>query len=144
MGDQLVNAVMSSPDWEHRDLPGLGRLGRLLRPRHAAHVDGYGYGLRVPALVISPYAKHGLLDHQTLSFDAYLKFIEDDFLAGSGSIRRPTAGPTRGPTCARTSLLGDLRDDFDFSQPPRPPADARTLPRGLRVRSRLLAVIPAG
>ena len=33
-------------------------------------------------MVISPYAKHGYIDHQTLSFDAYLKFIEDDFLGG--------------------------------------------------------------
>ena len=41
-----------------------------------------GYGLRVPGIVISPYAKHGYIDHQTLSFDAYVKFIEDDFLGG--------------------------------------------------------------
>jgi hypothetical protein len=32
--------------------------------------------------VISPWAKHGYIDHQILSFDAYLKFIEDDFLGG--------------------------------------------------------------
>ena len=32
-----INAVMPSPDWNsHRDLPRLGRLGRLLRPRRAA------------------------------------------------------------------------------------------------------------
>ena len=43
-------------------------------------VDGQGYGLRVPALVISPYARKGYIDHQVLSQDAYLKFIEDDFL----------------------------------------------------------------
>ena len=46
-------------------------------------VDQNGYGLRVPAMVISPYAKTGYIDHQTLSSDAYLKFIEDDFLGGS-------------------------------------------------------------
>jgi phospholipase C len=45
-------------------------------------VDQNGYGFRVPALVISPYAKKGYVDHQTLSFDAYLTFIEDDFLGG--------------------------------------------------------------
>ena len=33
-------------------------------------------------MVISPYAKSGYIDHQTLSFDAYDKFIEDDFLGG--------------------------------------------------------------
>ena len=54
-----------------RDLPVLGRLGRLLRPRRPPTVDENGYGLRVPGLVISPYAKRGYIDHQTLSFDAY-------------------------------------------------------------------------
>ena len=34
-------------------------------------------------MVISPYAKQGYIDHQTLSSDAYLKFIEDDFLGGA-------------------------------------------------------------
>ena len=46
------------------------------------HVDINGYGLRVPGLVISPYAKKGFIDNQTLSFDAYLKLIEDVFLGG--------------------------------------------------------------
>ena len=32
--------------------------------------------------MISPYAKQGVVDKQTLSFDAYDKFIEDDFLQG--------------------------------------------------------------
>jgi hypothetical protein len=43
-------------------------------------VDGAGYGLRVPGLVISPYARRGYIDHQILSQDAYVKFIEDVFL----------------------------------------------------------------
>ncbi len=33
-------------------------------------------------MVISPYARRGYIDHQTLSFDAIIKFIEDDFLDG--------------------------------------------------------------
>ena len=45
-------------------------------------IDGEGYGFRVPGLVISPYAKAGYIDHQQLSHDAYLKFIEDDFMDG--------------------------------------------------------------
>jgi hypothetical protein len=36
----------------------------------------------VPSLVINSYAKQGYIDHQTFSFDACLKFIEDDFLGG--------------------------------------------------------------
>ena len=129
----LINAVMQRPRLElDRDLPGLGRLGRLLRPRRAA--DGRratATACACPALVISPYAKQGYIDHQTLSFDAYLKFIEDDFLRRrSASTRRPTAGPTRGPTCARTRpILGNLLADFDFTQPPRPPLILPERPR---------------
>jgi len=45
-------------------------------------VDGQGYGVRVPGMVISPYARPGCIDHRRLSHDACLKFIEDDFLEG--------------------------------------------------------------
>jgi phospholipase C len=34
-------------------------------------VDHNDYGLRVPSLVISPYARRGYIDHQVLSSDAY-------------------------------------------------------------------------
>jgi phospholipase C len=84
-------------------------------------VDGNGYGIRVPALVISPYAKRGYIDHQTLSFDAYLKFVEDVFLGGAridSADGRPDSRPT---VRENVPILGDLRRDFDFSQKPRPP-----------------------
>jgi phospholipase C len=85
-------------------------------------VDGNGYGLRVPALVISPYARRGYVDHQTLSFDAYLKFIEDDFLGGERLDPRTDGRPDPRPSVReRARGLGDLRRDFDFSQHPRPP-----------------------
>ena len=72
-------------------------------------VDENGYGLRVPALVISPYARRGYIDHQTLSFDAYLKFIEDRFL-GSARIDPATDGrPDPRPSVRENEpLLGDL------------------------------------
>ena len=74
------------------------------------HIDANGYGLRVPGLVISPYAKQGYIDHQTLSFDAYLKFIEDDFLGGQRLDPKTDGRPIRDPMCARTHrTLGDLR-----------------------------------
>jgi phospholipase C len=85
-------------------------------------VDQNGYGLRVPGLVISPYAKKGYIDHQTLSFDAYLKFIEDDFLGGQRLDPRTDGRPDPRPTVRETvALLGNLINDFDFSQSPRPP-----------------------
>jgi phospholipase C len=72
--------------------------------------------------VISPYAKQGYVDHQTLSFDAYLKFIEDDFLHG----RRldPKTDGRRDPrpdVRENEPILGNLADDFDFTQKPRAP-----------------------
>ena len=85
-------------------------------------VDANGYGLRVPALLISPYAKQGYIDHQILSSDAYLKFIEDDFLDGSrlnpATDNRPDPRPD---VRENATILGNLLQDFNFNQPPRPP-----------------------
>ena len=79
----LINAAMESPDWDSTAIflqwdDWGGFYDNVVPP----NVDQNGYGLRVPALVISPYVKTGFIDHQTLSSDAYLKFIEDDFLGG--------------------------------------------------------------
>jgi phospholipase C len=85
-------------------------------------VDANGYGLRVPGLVISPYARRGFIDHQTLSFDADLKFIEDDFLGGARLDPTRDGRPDRRPNVRENEpLLGNLVRDFDFSQRPRAP-----------------------
>ena len=85
-------------------------------------VDSQGYGLRVPALVISPYAKRGYIDHQTLSQDAYLKFIEDDFLHHHRIDPTTDGRPDPRPDVRENApILGNLVNDFDFDQKPRPP-----------------------
>ncbi len=92
-------------------------------------MDGAGYGLRVPGLVISPYAKEGYIDHQTLSFDAYLKFIEDDFLGGQRLDPRNDGRPDPRPDVRENApILGSLVNDFNFNQPPRPAFLLPTLP----------------
>ena len=74
------------------------------------HVDENGYGLRVPGLVISPYATQGFVDHQTLSFDAYPKFIEDDFLGGQRLNPKTDGRPDPRPDVRENApILGDLR-----------------------------------
>jgi phospholipase C len=119
----LVNAIMRSPNWKSTAIflawdDWGGFYDHVVPPT----VDGNGYGLRVPALVISPYAKRGYIDHQALSFDAYLKFIEDDFLGGQRLDPKKDGRPDPRPTVREdVHLLGDLRRDFDFSQGPRPP-----------------------
>jgi phospholipase C len=85
-------------------------------------VDQNGYGLRVPGLVISAYARRGFIDHQTLSFDAYVKFIEDDFLAGQRLDPRTDGRPDPRPDVRENEpILGDLSRDFNFKQKPRSP-----------------------
>ncbi len=85
-------------------------------------VDAQGYGLRVPSLVISPYARRGYIDHQTLSFDAYLKFIEDDFLGGRRLDPHTDGRPDPRPDVRENArVLGDLVKDFDFRERPRRP-----------------------
>jgi phospholipase C len=85
-------------------------------------VDENGYGLRVPGIVISAYAKKSFIDHQTLSHDAYLKFIEDIFLGGSRLDPATDGRPDSRPTVRENvPIQGDLLNDLDFSQPPLPP-----------------------
>jgi phospholipase C len=120
---KLVNAAMSGPEWNSTAIfvswdDWGGFYDHVKPPR----VDENGYGLRVPGLVISPYARRGVIDHQTLSFDAYVKFIEDDFLGGSRLDPKTDGRPDPRPDVReRAPILGDLANDFDFKQRPRAP-----------------------
>ena len=79
--------------------------------------------------MISPYAKQGFIDHQTLSFDAYLKFIEDDFLNGQRIDPQTDGRPDPRPTVRESvTQLGNLVNDFDFSLPARQPLILKTTP----------------
>ncbi len=117
----LINAVMKSKDWNSTAIflvwDDWGGFYDHVKP---PTVDGAGYGMRVPGIVISPYARRNFIDKQTLSFDAYVKFIEDDFL-GSQRLNPKTDGrPDPRPTVRENvRRLGDLRRDFDFNQKPR-------------------------
>jgi len=119
----LINAVMKSPDWKSTAIflswdDWGGFYDGVIPPAG----DENGYGLRVPGIVISPYARKGYIDPQTLSSDAYLKFIEDDFLAGARLNPKTDHRPDRRPDVREDlPILGNLTQDFNFSQAPRPP-----------------------
>ncbi len=119
----LINAIMASPDWKSTAIflswDDWGGFYDHVVPPIA---DQNGYGLRVPGMVISPYARTGLIDHQTLSHDAYNKFIEDAFLGGQRLDPRTDGRPDPRPSVREASpLLGDLRADFDFTRAPLSP-----------------------
>jgi len=127
-----INAIMQGPDWNSTAIfvswdDWGGFYDHVVPPV----IDHQGYGLRVPGIVISPYARRGYIDHQTLSHDAYVKFIEDLFLDGARLDPKTDGRPDSRPNVRENfTQLGDLRNDFDFSQSPRPP---QILPGGIVV-----------
>jgi phospholipase C len=134
----LINAVMDGPDWNSTAIflswdDWGGFYDHVVPPK----VDENGYGLRVPGLLISPFARRGYVDHQTLSFDAYLKLIEDLFLGGMRIDPATDQRPDPRPRVRESvPLLGDLLNEFDFSRdplprlllPPRPPPGPASRP----------------
>jgi phospholipase C len=120
----LIDTIMQSPQWNSTAIfVAWDDWGGLYDNARPPHVDGLGYGLRVPALMISPYARQGFIDHQTLSFDAYAKFIEADFLGGRALNPKSDGRPDPRPDVRESlSILGSLSREFNFKQPPRKPA----------------------
>jgi phospholipase C len=119
---RVVNAAMRGPDWLHTAIfltwDDWGGFYDHVRP---PSIDMNGYGLRVPGIVISPWVRPGI-DHQTLSFDAFLKLIEDRFLDGRRLDGKNWGWPDARPsTRENAAILGDLRLEFDFTQQPLEP-----------------------
>jgi phospholipase C len=73
-----------------------------------------GLGMRVPLLIVSPYAKAGTVDHDTGQFSSILALIEHNFGLPSLTTLNPNAEDGRQPN--------DLLDNFNFK---RSPADVR-------------------
>ena len=104
----LVNAVMEGPDWNTTAIfISWDDWGGFYDHVPPPKVDKYGFGIRVPGLVISPYAKQNYVDHKTYSFDSWLRTVEERFGVN--------------PMTARDTKANDMLNAFDFSQNPRPP-----------------------
>jgi phospholipase C len=72
-----------------------------------ARVDRFGFGIRVPMLILSPYAKQGFVDHTLGEFSSVLRFIEDNW--GLSQLTH------------RDQQARNLTEAFDFTQSPRSP-----------------------
>jgi phospholipase C len=120
----LVNAVMEDPEtWSSTAIflfwDDWGGFYDHVPP---PQVNPYGYGIRVPGMIISPWVRPGKIDHQQLSFDAFLKFVEDTFLSGQRLDPATDGRPDSRPSVPDgMQEAGDLRYDFDFTQTPIDP-----------------------
>lgn len=96
-------------------------------------VDAYGYGLRVPAIMISPYAYQGKIDSTQLDFTSILKFIEENWGVA--------------PLASRDAAANSLSSAFDFNQPPRQAAFltlSRQNPTGIKANAASVIYIAYG
>jgi phospholipase C len=124
----LVNAVMNGPQeqWNHTAIfvtwdDWGGFYDHVKPPQNIAGVPGDNYGFRVPAFMISPWSARGI-DHATMSFDAFLRLIEDRFLNRQRLDGRNQGWPDSRPSTRETAPeLHPLNDAFDFTQQPIPP-----------------------
>ena len=102
-----VNAVMQGPDWDSTAIvitwDDFGGFYDHVPPPQA---DQFGLGLRVPLLIISPFAKPGYISHTTYEFASFLKLVEERF----GLV---TLGD-------RDTAANDMLDSFNFTQQPLP------------------------
>jgi phospholipase C len=106
VADDIVNKVGASADWGSAAIfITWDCFGGFYDHVPPPQVDQYGYGFRVPCLVISPFAKAGYLDDTTNDHTSILKFVEDRF--------------GLSPLSTRDAAANNLTEAFDFSQQPR-------------------------
>jgi phospholipase C len=106
----LVNAVMKSSEWSSTAIVVTwDDYGGFYDHVPPPQVGAAGEGFRVPTLVISPYAKHGFVDHTPYEFSSLLSLVESNF--GLPSLgQRDSVGIGKN----------DMMNSFDFNQDPQP------------------------
>ncbi|HLO31459.1 MAG TPA: alkaline phosphatase family protein [Anaerolineales bacterium] len=104
----LIQALMRSDSWDSSAFLLLyddwgGWYDHVKPPQ----VDKHGYGLRVPGLLVSAYARRGYVDSTVLDFTSVPKFIEENW--------------NLEPIAERDAKSNSFMKAFDFSQSPRQP-----------------------
>lgn len=102
----IIQELMRSDAWEHSAFMLLyddwgGWYDHVAPPQ----VDEYGYGPRVPALLVSPYARQGFVDNTELDFTSILKFVQYNW--------------SIAPLAERDAKANNFLTAFDFDQTPR-------------------------
>jgi len=112
-----INAIMNSPLWASTAIfltwDDFGGFYDHVTPPTK---DVVGWGPRVPTIVISPYARAGMIDHTASSFSSIVHFIELRYNLTPLGIEDATASP--------------LTEAFDFGQAPLKPLTLTPHPCG--------------
>ena len=114
-----INAIMAGPLWNETAIfltwDDFGGFYDHVAP---PQVDRYGFGPRVPMLIISPYARAGKVVATVYEFSSVLKFAETMF--------------GLQPLTQRDKSAKAMLDSFDFTQHPLPPLllEERACPTG--------------
>jgi phospholipase C len=108
----VVNAIGKSSAWRSTAIVILwDDWGGFYDDVPPPQLDFRGLGIRVPAIVVSPYAKAHYVSHTRYEFGSVVRFVESVFgLPVLGSV-------AEGYTDGRANSLDDC---FDFRQRPRP------------------------
>ncbi|HET6276670.1 MAG TPA: alkaline phosphatase family protein [Candidatus Cybelea sp.] len=103
----VVNAIGKSPFWKSTAIFIFwDDSGGFFDAEKPGYVDYDGFGIRIPMIIISPYAKKGWVSHVHYEHGSILKFIENRFdLAPLAASDKRATSPER--------------DSFNFSQTPR-------------------------
>jgi hypothetical protein len=109
---KVISAVMHGPDWQSSVIiltwDDYGGFYDHVPPPQKT---GLGFGPRVPAIIISPYSRAGMVDHTTYNFDSMLRFIEQRF----------NLAPLTNADATANSIAGSL----NFGQKPLAPLHMR-------------------
>jgi len=104
---QQINAIMQGPDWNTTAIfLTWDDFGGFYDHAVPANLDYWGFGPRVPMIIISPYARAGTVVHTQYEFSSVLRFIESRY--------------NLAQLTARDMAASDMTDAFNFSQTPLP------------------------
>lgn len=113
----IVGAVQSSPYWNSTAiLITWDDFGGWYDHVAPPQLDSHGDGFRVPLIMVSPFARHGYVDHTLSDHTSVMKFIEMVF-----------GLPPVTQRDGQASDLSEALNSMYYSQVARPPADALSI-----------------
>lgn len=107
VANDIINKLGASPYWDSAAVfVTWDDYGGFFDHVPPPQVDEFGYGFRVPCLVVSPYAKAGFIDSTVNDHTSILRFVEDRY--------------GLAPLGTRDAAANNMSEAFDFAQAPRP------------------------